>query len=119
MFCCIIFGFARIEKIELLDETELLRQLLDHYCFSWAVNDVSKLGKTFFSAPAGFLSCLEYIVTSVVGRNQYRHPKLLFALAVQVYSDEVVVTGSLLVVLLTSQHCCESVNNTYCTGLHL
>ncbi|KAK6025256.1 leucine carboxyl methyltransferase [Ostertagia ostertagi] len=33
---------SRIEKIEHLDEMELLRQLLDHYCIGYAVNDKSE-----------------------------------------------------------------------------
>ncbi|VDO39446.1 unnamed protein product [Haemonchus placei] len=33
---------ARIEKIEHLDEMELLRQLLDHYCIGYALNDKSE-----------------------------------------------------------------------------
>lgn len=32
----------RIERIEHLDEMELLRQLLDHYCIGYAVNDKSE-----------------------------------------------------------------------------
>lgn len=35
----------RIERIEFLDEVDLLHQLLSHYCISWAVNDASQLGK--------------------------------------------------------------------------
>ncbi|RCN33209.1 leucine carboxyl methyltransferase [Ancylostoma caninum] len=33
---------SRIEKIEHLDEMELLRQLLDHYCIGYALNDKSE-----------------------------------------------------------------------------
>ncbi|PIO69134.1 hypothetical protein TELCIR_09057 [Teladorsagia circumcincta] len=36
------FFIAEIEKIEHLDEMELLRQLLDHYCIGYAVNDKSE-----------------------------------------------------------------------------
>ncbi|XP_068102833.1 leucine carboxyl methyltransferase 1 [Hyperolius riggenbachi] len=35
---------ARIEKLEFLDEKELLEQLLLHYCISWATKDSSDLG---------------------------------------------------------------------------
>ncbi|RDD43931.1 Leucine carboxyl methyltransferase 1 [Trichoplax sp. H2] len=34
----------RIEKIEFLDETDLLVQLLKHYCLSWAIKDSTGLG---------------------------------------------------------------------------
>ncbi|KAG8431465.1 hypothetical protein GDO86_018634, partial [Hymenochirus boettgeri] len=34
----------RIEKLEFLDEKELLEQLLLHYCISWATNDKLSLG---------------------------------------------------------------------------
>lgn len=34
----------RIERLEFLDEAELLHQLLQHYCISWAVNDSASLG---------------------------------------------------------------------------
>ncbi|XP_075035446.1 leucine carboxyl methyltransferase 1 [Mixophyes fleayi] len=35
---------ARMEKLEFLDEKELLEQLLLHYCISWATKDSQKLG---------------------------------------------------------------------------
>ncbi|CAL1528954.1 unnamed protein product [Lymnaea stagnalis] len=34
----------RIERLELLDERELLEQLLSHYCLVWAYKDTSNLG---------------------------------------------------------------------------
>lgn len=40
---------ARIERIEFLDEVDLLHQLLSHYCISWAVNDASQLGLSSIS----------------------------------------------------------------------
>nr|CAB3263402.1 leucine carboxyl methyltransferase 1-like [Phallusia mammillata] len=36
----------RIERIELLDESELLQQLMEHYCLCVAVKDVSDIGLT-------------------------------------------------------------------------
>ncbi|KAM8960387.1 leucine carboxyl methyltransferase 1 [Pelodytes ibericus] len=38
----------RIEKLEFLDEKELLEQLLLHYCISWATKDALHLGKSLF-----------------------------------------------------------------------
>lgn len=35
---------ARIERLEFLDERELLQQLLQHYCICWAVKDKLSLG---------------------------------------------------------------------------
>lgn len=35
----------RIERIEFLDEVDLLHQLLSHYCIAWAVNDAAQLGE--------------------------------------------------------------------------
>lgn len=35
---------TRIERIEFLDEVDLLHQLLSHYCIAWAVNDARHLG---------------------------------------------------------------------------
>ncbi|XP_028845719.1 leucine carboxyl methyltransferase 1 [Denticeps clupeoides] len=35
---------ARIERLEFLDEKELLQQLLQHYCISWAFKDKLRLG---------------------------------------------------------------------------
>lgn len=35
---------ARIERLEFLDEKELLQQLLQHYCICWATRDKLKLG---------------------------------------------------------------------------
>ncbi|KAG7491823.1 hypothetical protein MATL_G00008340 [Megalops atlanticus] len=35
---------ARIERLEFLDEKELLQQLLQHYCICWAAKDKLKLG---------------------------------------------------------------------------
>lgn len=35
---------ARIEKLEFLDEKELLEQLLLHYCISWGTKDSLHLG---------------------------------------------------------------------------
>ncbi|KAL1264279.1 hypothetical protein QQF64_004634, partial [Cirrhinus molitorella] len=35
---------ARIERLEFLDEKELLQQLLQHYCICWAVKDKLSLG---------------------------------------------------------------------------
>jgi len=35
---------TRIERIEFLDEVDLLQQLLSHYCIAWAVNDAAQLG---------------------------------------------------------------------------
>ena len=44
--CGPMFIFCRrIERIEFLDEVDLLNQLLAHYCIAWAVNDVSHIGK--------------------------------------------------------------------------
>eukprot|EP00118_Oscarella_pearsei_P004032 m.16747 g.16747 ORF g.16747 m.16747 type:complete len:312 (+) comp27113_c0_seq1:32-967(+) len=34
----------RIERLEMLDERELLNQLLQHYCISWGVKDAAKIG---------------------------------------------------------------------------
>lgn len=34
----------RMEKLEFLDEVDLLHQLLNHYCMCWAFNDAAKLG---------------------------------------------------------------------------
>ncbi|XP_048576102.1 leucine carboxyl methyltransferase 1 isoform X2 [Nematostella vectensis] len=34
----------RIEKLEFLDEVDLLLQLLSHYCISWAYNDSKHIG---------------------------------------------------------------------------
>ena len=36
----------RIERLEFMDETEPLQQLMDHYCISWAWMDSKKIGKT-------------------------------------------------------------------------
>ena len=36
----------RIEKLEMLDEVNLFYELLNHYCISWAFNDVNDTGKT-------------------------------------------------------------------------
>uniref|UniRef100_A0A671RG48 Leucine carboxyl methyltransferase 1 n=1 Tax=Sinocyclocheilus anshuiensis TaxID=1608454 RepID=A0A671RG48_9TELE len=36
---------ARIERLEFLDERELLQQLLQHYCICWAVKDKLSLGE--------------------------------------------------------------------------
>uniref|UniRef100_A0A673KSH3 Uncharacterized protein n=1 Tax=Sinocyclocheilus rhinocerous TaxID=307959 RepID=A0A673KSH3_9TELE len=36
---------ARIERLEFLDEKELLQQLLQHYCICWAVKDKLNLGE--------------------------------------------------------------------------
>eukprot|EP00117_Sycon_ciliatum_P046656 scpid68045/ scgid5215/ Leucine carboxyl methyltransferase 1; [Phosphatase 2A protein]-leucine-carboxy methyltransferase 1 len=41
----------RMERLEFLDETETLHQLMDHYCFSWATNDPTNIGL----ADIGFL----------------------------------------------------------------
>ncbi|XP_043945339.1 leucine carboxyl methyltransferase 1 isoform X2 [Protopterus annectens] len=35
---------SRIEKLEFLDEKELLQQLLQHYCICWATKDSNNLG---------------------------------------------------------------------------
>jgi len=35
---------TRIEKIEFLDEFEIMKQLLEHYCVAWAWNDEKNLG---------------------------------------------------------------------------
>jgi len=35
---------SRIEKIEFLDEFEIMKQLLEHYCVAWAWNDEKELG---------------------------------------------------------------------------
>ncbi|XP_031554492.1 leucine carboxyl methyltransferase 1-like [Actinia tenebrosa] len=35
---------SRIEKLEFLDEVDLLDQLLSHYCISWAFNDDKQIG---------------------------------------------------------------------------
>lgn len=53
LLCCCIFNCnygddyfdGRIEKIEFLDEHELLVQLLQHYCLSCGYNDSSSLGQ--------------------------------------------------------------------------
>lgn len=36
----------RIEKLEFLDERELLDQLMSHYCYSWAYKDPQNIGLT-------------------------------------------------------------------------
>lgn len=41
-FCPVLI---RIERIEFLDEVDLLHQLLSHYCIAWAVNDAAQLGE--------------------------------------------------------------------------
>lgn len=40
----IIYSFSRIERLEFMDEKELLEQLLGHYCLAWAWKDPNKLG---------------------------------------------------------------------------
>ncbi len=35
----------RIERLEFLDEAELLHQLLQHYCITWAWKDSLNIGK--------------------------------------------------------------------------
>ena len=35
---------VRIEKIEFLDEFEVMKQLLEHYCVVWAWKDGAQLG---------------------------------------------------------------------------
>lgn len=43
----------RIEKLEFLDEVDLLDQLLSHYCISWAFNDDKQIGNLYLWAPCG------------------------------------------------------------------
>ena len=38
------FFFQKIERIEMLDEAELLQQLMEHYCLTVAVKLTSDLG---------------------------------------------------------------------------
>lgn len=40
-----LFYYHRIERLEFLDERELLQQLLQHYCICWAVKDKLSLGE--------------------------------------------------------------------------
>lgn len=40
-----LFYNYRIERLEFLDEKELLQQLLQHYCICWAVKDKLSLGE--------------------------------------------------------------------------
>lgn len=40
---------TRIERLEFLDEVDLLHQLLSHYCITWAVNDAMHLGLSSIS----------------------------------------------------------------------
>ena len=39
-----LFFFQKIERIEMLDEAELLQQLMEHYCLTVAVKLTSDLG---------------------------------------------------------------------------
>lgn len=41
----LLFYNPRIERLEFLDERELLQQLLQHYCICWAVKDKLSLGE--------------------------------------------------------------------------
>ncbi len=41
----ILVYIHRIERLEFLDEKELLPQLLQHYCICWAVKDKLRLGE--------------------------------------------------------------------------
>ena len=50
----------RIERLEFMDETEPLQQLMEHYCMSWAWRDTLKIGK---EAVIGFST---YFATFVV-----------------------------------------------------
>ena len=43
---------SRIERIEFLDEVDLLHQLLSHYCIAWAVNDAAELGESPYNTTA-------------------------------------------------------------------
>jgi len=45
----------RIERIEMLDESELLQQLMEHYCICIAVKDSSDIGERSYVQP---LSCI-------------------------------------------------------------
>jgi [phosphatase 2A protein]-leucine-carboxy methyltransferase len=40
----IIYLSFRIERLEFLDEKELLTQLFQHYCLSWAHKDPKNIG---------------------------------------------------------------------------
>lgn len=42
----LLFYNHRIERLEFLDEKELLQQLLQHYCICWAVKDKLSLGES-------------------------------------------------------------------------
>ena len=41
---CIYCVCFRIERLEFLDERELLDQLFQHYCVCWAYKDTAKIG---------------------------------------------------------------------------
>lgn len=52
IFCChgniisLLAAPSRIEKLDFLDEKELLTQLLQHYCFSCGYSDAMKIGES-------------------------------------------------------------------------
>jgi len=41
----------RIERIEMLDESELLQQLMEHYCICIAIKDSSDIGERSYVQP--------------------------------------------------------------------
>ena len=50
--CIICFGYIacdRIERLDFLDERELLTQLLEHYTLSCGYNDTNEIGTTYMS----------------------------------------------------------------------
>lgn len=60
---CVIY-INRIERLEFLDEKELLQQLLQHYCICWAVKDKLNLGEAF-------KSCCHELRLSLVSFKQF------------------------------------------------
>lgn len=52
----------RIERLEFLDEKELLQQLLQHYCICWAGKDKLNLGETYHFLFFFILSMSLYLI---------------------------------------------------------
>lgn len=50
-----------MEKLEFLDEVNLLHDLLRHYCISWAFKDPKKLGDFFIDFFAFFSMLIYYV----------------------------------------------------------
>lgn len=77
-FVCV---FGRIERLEFLDEKELLQQLLQHYSICWATKDKLNLGKSAFQHKASSIIfdrrgalCLLYVhLRSVFPPALYLH----------------------------------------------